>query len=155
MVISLRKFLLLREEFNKKGKKVVFTNGCFDIIHLGHLRYLSRAKELGDILTVAVNTDSSIRKFKERNRPIVGEKERAGLVDGLKPVDYVILFKEETPKKIIEKIKPDVLVKGADYKINQIVGADFVKSIGGDVKRIKMTPGVSTTEIIEKIKKLD
>ncbi len=155
MVVSLRKFLGLREEFGKTDKTVVFTNGCFDILHLGHLRYLKKAKELGDILVVAVNTDSSVREFKEPGRPIINEKERAQLVDGLKPVDYVILFKEDTPKRIIEKIKPDILVKGADYEIDQIVGAEFVKSIGGDVKRIKLTPGISTTKIIEKIKKLN
>ncbi|PJA27070.1 MAG: D-glycero-beta-D-manno-heptose 1-phosphate adenylyltransferase, partial [candidate division Zixibacteria bacterium CG_4_9_14_3_um_filter_46_8] len=129
------------------------TNGCFDILHLGHLKYLTKAKSLGDVLVVAVNTDSSIRMFKEKGRPIIDEKARAALVAGLKPVDYVILFKEETPLEIIRKIKPDILVKGADYKFNEIVGAEFVKSYGGKVKRIKLTPNMSTTNVIQKIRK--
>ena len=104
-------------------------------------------------MVVAVNTDSSIRMFKEKGRPIIDEKARAALVAGLKPVDYVILFKEETPLEIIRKIKPDILVKGADYKFNEIVGAEFVKSYGGKVKRIKLTPNMSTTNVIQKIRK--
>ena len=153
MVVSLKKFLGIRNMCTESGKRVVFTNGCFDILHLGHLKYLTKAKSQGDVLVVAVNTDSSIRMFKEKGRPIIDEKARAALVAGLKPVDYVILFKEETPLEIIRKIKPDILVKGADYKFNEIVGAEFVKSYGGKVKRIKLTPNMSTTNVIQKIRK--
>ncbi|MCP4631331.1 MAG: D-glycero-beta-D-manno-heptose 1-phosphate adenylyltransferase [candidate division Zixibacteria bacterium] len=152
MITTINKFLKLRDECKQDCRKVVFTNGCFDILHYGHLDYLTRAKKLGDVLIVAVNTDSSIRKFKGTDRPVVNEKERASLVDGLKPVDYVILFSEETPQKIIEKIQPDVLVKGADYKITEIVGADIVRSYNGIVKRIKLVPGISTSDIIRKIR---
>jgi rfaE bifunctional protein nucleotidyltransferase chain/domain len=154
MLVSLKKFLEIRRECAESGKVVVFTNGCFDILHRGHLDYLSKAKKLGDILVVAVNTDLSVKMFKSARRPIIPEKERAELVAGLKPVDYVVLFEEETPERIIKAIKPDILAKGADYTVNEIVGADFVKSYGGKVRRIRLVPGLSTTAIIKKIKKL-
>ncbi|MBD3170494.1 MAG: D-glycero-beta-D-manno-heptose 1-phosphate adenylyltransferase [candidate division Zixibacteria bacterium] len=152
MIVSLKKFLSIRDECRDCGEKVVFTNGCFDILHYGHLDYLIKAKKMGDILVVAVNTDSSVKKFKAEGRPIISEKYRAKLVDGLNPVDYVILFGEETPQKLIERIRPDVLVKGADYKLSEIVGADIVRSYEGKVRRIKLVPGLSTTRILLKIK---
>ena len=141
----------IRRQAKENARMVVFTNGCFDILHYGHLDYLTKAKQLGDILVVGVNTDSSIRKFKSLDRPIVPERQRAKLVDGLKPVDYVILFNEETPGRLIRAIRPDVLVKGADYRIKDIVGADFVKGYGGKVRRIKLVPNLSTTKIIKRI----
>lgn len=136
----------------KKGKRIVFTNGVFDILHYGHVEYLTRASSLGDVLIVGVNRDVSVKKFKSKNRPIQDEKDRARIVASLRPVDYVIMFKDETPEKLIEMIAPDVLVKGADYKISEIVGAEFVKSYGGEVKRIKLQKGRSSTDIINRIK---
>ncbi len=138
----------------KQGKKIVFTNGVFDILHYGHVDYLTKAKALGDVLIVGVNSDSSVRKFKSPSRPVQPEKDRLQIVAALKPVDFVILFDEETPEKLIKLVRPDVLVKGADYKESEIVGAEFVKSYGGSVQRIDLAPGCSTTAIIKKIKEL-
>ncbi len=113
---------------------------------------MSRAKKLGDILVVGVNTDSSVRRIKPAGRPLIRQKYRAALVDGLKPVDFVILFGEDTPEKLIRAIEPDILVKGADYKLNEIVGADIVRGYGGTVRRIKLIAGISTSSIIQNIK---
>ncbi|MFQ5329779.1 MAG: D-glycero-beta-D-manno-heptose 1-phosphate adenylyltransferase [Thermodesulfobacteriota bacterium] len=147
----LKKFLpSLREE----GKTTVFTNGCFDIIHAGHVRYLSKAKGLGDILIVGLNSDASVREIKGSRRPIVPQRERAEILAALECVDYVVTFNEPTPLTLIEAIAPDVLVKGADWAGNDIVGADFVKSRGGRIARVKLVQGVSTTNIIEKILEL-
>jgi rfaE bifunctional protein nucleotidyltransferase chain/domain len=137
-----------------QGKKIVFTNGVFDILHFGHIDYLTKAKALGDVLIVGINSDSSVKKFKSPNRPIQPEQDRLRIVAALKPVDYVILFSEETPEKLIKLVRPDVLVKGADYTESEIVGAEFVKSYGGAVHRIELAPGRSTTAIIERIKEL-
>ncbi|GMR05081.1 MAG: hypothetical protein BMS9Abin23_1013 [Thermodesulfobacteriota bacterium] len=139
------------EPLRKKGKKVVFTNGCFDIIHAGHVRYLKRAGALGDILVVGLNSDESVRKIKGEKRPIVPEKERAEVVAALGFVDYVVIFNEATPLKIISEIRPDILVKGADWAAREIVGADVVKKGGGRVSRIKLLKGRSTTNIIKRI----
>lgn len=136
------------------GKKIVFTNGVFDILHYGHIDYLTEAKALGDVLIVGVNSDSSVKKFKSPSRPVQSEQDRLHIVAALKPVDYVIMFEEETPEKLIKLVKPDVLVKGADYAESEIVGAEFVKSYGGKVHRIELAPGRSTTAIIKKIKDL-
>ena len=136
------------------GRKVVFTNGCFDILHAGHVRYLERAKRLGDILVVGMNTDRSVRKIKGSGRPIVAEKDRATLLSALKMVDYVVLFDEPTPIRLIEAIKPDVLVKGSDWKKRDIVGAEFVESYGGKVRRIGLLKGRSTTDVVKKIARL-
>jgi rfaE bifunctional protein nucleotidyltransferase chain/domain len=135
----------------KKGKKIVFTNGVFDILHYGHIDYLTRARCMGDVLIVGVNRDRSVKKFKPGNRPVQDEKDRARIVAALRPVDYVIMFAEETPEKLIKLVKPDVLVKGADYKISEIAGADFVKSYGGKVRRIRLVKGKSSSRIIEKL----
>ena len=132
-------------------KKIVFTNGVFDILHYGHVDYLAKARRLGDILIVGLNTDSSVRKFKAKGRPIQSEKDRARILAALKPVDYVILFGETTPDRLIRLVMPDVLVKGADYRIAEIVGAAFVKSYGGVVKRIRVIPGRSTSRIVKKL----
>ncbi|MCP4703517.1 MAG: D-glycero-beta-D-manno-heptose 1-phosphate adenylyltransferase [candidate division Zixibacteria bacterium] len=135
----------------KKDNKIVFTNGVFDILHYGHINYLTKARELGDILILGLNTDSSVKKFKSKDRPLQNEMDRARILTALQAVDYVILFPEETPAKLIEMVKPDILVKGADYKISEIVGAKFVKSYGGEVKRIKFVKGRSSSKIINKL----
>lgn len=136
-----------------KGKKVVFTNGCFDILHLGHAQYLEDAKGLGDILVVGVNSDASVRRIKGRGRPIVGEKERAGLVAALESTDYAVLFGEDTPLEVIKALRPDILVKGADWKKSDIVGGSFLSSYGGEVRTLKLLKGRSTTNLINKIAK--
>ncbi len=132
-----------------EGKKIVFTNGCFDLLHLGHLKILREAKTKGDILIVGLNSDSSIRKIKGSTRPILDQKTRAKLLVNLNPVDYVVLFKEKTPYDLIKTIKPDILVKGGDWKKGEIVGEELVKT----VYRVKLYPQHSTTDIIDKIKK--
>jgi len=135
----------------KRGKKVVFTNGCFDLLHFGHARYLEDAKKRGDILVVAVNSDSSVRKIKGSDRPIINEKFRSGLIAALASVDYVVLFSEETPLKVIKALKPDVLVKGADWNKADIVGSGLVLSYAGKVATIRLIKGLSTTNLINKI----
>lgn len=132
----------------KKNKKVVFTNGCFDILHVGHVRYLQEAKSLGDHLIVGLNSDSSVKKLKGNNRPIQCEEERAEILLALKAVDDVCIFSEDTPLKLIELIQPDVLVKGGDWSIDQIVGHDVVLASGGEVRSLQFVPGRSTTAII-------
>jgi D-glycero-beta-D-manno-heptose 1-phosphate adenylyltransferase len=149
--IVLEELVKIRESLKQKGKKVVFTNGCFDILHAGHVDYLIKAKECGDILIVGLNSDHSIREIKGNNRPIVNETERAFILDNLKPVDYVVLFNEPTPQKLIESIIPDVLVKGADWNIENIVGRDIVENNGGEVKTIEFVNSQSTTNIIKKV----
>lgn len=134
-----------------RGKKIVFTNGCFDLLHSGHAQYLEEAKAKGDILVVAVNSDSSVRRIKGKARPIVNEDDRARLIAALESVDYVVIFNEDTPFETISAIKPDILVKGADWKISEIAGADFVKKCGGEVLRVNLLKGRSTTNLIKKI----
>ena len=136
-----------------KGKRIVFTNGCFDILHVGHVDYLSRAKRLGDVLVVGLNSDSSVKKIKGNDRPINKERDRAKVLCALSFVDYVTSFSELTPEKLIVKLKPDILVKGGDWKIEDIVGSSFVKSYGGKVKRIPFVRGYSTTALIAKIER--
>lgn len=148
---ELSDFLKVRENFKKEGKKIVFTNGCFDILHAGHVDYLVKAKECGDVLVVGLNSDRSVREVKGEQRPIINEVERAFILSNLKPVDYVILFDEATPQKLIESIIPDILVKGEDYSLDQIVGREFVEKNGGEVKTIKFVTLRSTTNIIAKV----
>lgn len=136
-----------------KGKKVVFTNGCFDLLHYGHIKYLREAKRKGDVLIVAINSDASVRRIKGNKRPIVNEKDRLRLLAALESVDYTVLFGEDTPLELIKSLKPDVLVKGADWNKNNIVGRDFVLSYGGRVSTIKFVKGYSTTSLIKKIAK--
>jgi len=150
--VSLKKLLT---ELSATKKKVVFTNGCFDVLHAGHARYLKKARLLGDLLVVGLNSDSSIRKIKGPARPIVPEKDRAELLSALEAVDYVVIFSDETPIKLIKAIAPDVLVKGADWKNGEIVGEDIVKGRGGRVARIPLAKGRSTTDIIKKIIELN
>ena len=135
------------------GRKVVFTNGCFDILHLGHVDYLEKARALGDNLVLGLNTDDSISRFKGANRPIQDENSRAHILASLQFIDLVVFFNEDTPLSLISELLPDVLVKGSDYLAENIVGADVVKRSGGVVKTIDFVPGYSTTRIVEKIKR--
>ncbi|MGB9561710.1 MAG: D-glycero-beta-D-manno-heptose 1-phosphate adenylyltransferase [bacterium] len=150
-ILKLSEFLPVREKLRQDKNIVVFTNGCFDLIHRGHIEYLQKAKKLGDILVVGLNTDSSIRRIKGEKRPILKESDRALILASLFFVDYVIFFDEDTPENLIKQIKPDILAKGADWTETNIVGADFVRSYGGKVVRIELTEGYSTTRIIERI----
>ena len=136
----------------KNGKKIVFTNGCFDILHAGHVHYLEQAKELGDELVVGLNSDSSVKTLKGPSRPINNLEQRAKVLSSLKCVDRIVSFADETPIKLIKEIKPDVLVKGGDYKVKDVVGHKEVRSWGGEVKIIPLVPGLSTTNIIKKLK---
>ena len=134
---------------HKKAKqKIVFTNGCFDLLHRGHVNYLQTAKKKGDILVVAINSDASIRKLKGNSRPINSQQDRSELIAALESVDYVTIFPQSTPLEVIKKIKPDILVKGADWKASDIVGADILKQYGGKIAREKFLSGYSTTKLI-------
>lgn len=135
-----------------KGKKIVFTNGCFDILHKGHVDYLAKAADLGDILIVGINTDASVSKLKGPHRPIQDETSRMQIIASLGFVDGVILFSEPTPIELIDLVQPDVLVKGSDYLPENIVGYDIVKSKGGSIQTIDFLPGYSTSAIEKKIK---
>jgi D-beta-D-heptose 7-phosphate kinase/D-beta-D-heptose 1-phosphate adenosyltransferase len=137
-----------------KGKRIVFTNGCFDILHRGHVTYLQQARDLGDFLIVGVNSDASVKRLKGTERPVNSLEDRAYVVAALKSVDYVIPFDEDTPLELIKKIMPDILVKGGDYTIDRIVGAQEVMANGGRVEIIPFIPGKSTSAIIEIIKTL-
>jgi D-beta-D-heptose 7-phosphate kinase/D-beta-D-heptose 1-phosphate adenosyltransferase len=136
-----------------RGKKVVFTNGCFDILHVGHVRYLKRARRHGDILIVGVNTDRSVKAIKGEKRPIVPEKERAEVLSALEFVDYVVLFDDPDPLSLIESLRPTVLVKGADWPKEKIVGRDVVEKTGGKVIRVPLVRGASSSGVIERILK--
>ena len=151
-VKSLASLKKIRSSWKRQSKKVVFTNGCFDILHFGHVSYLRKAKAAGDVLVIGLNTDASVRKLKGPERPINSEKDRAEILSELASVDAVILFGEDTPEKLIHALKPDVLVKGADWKKEDIVGGKFVESCGGAVKRIKFELGRSTTKTLQKLK---
>lgn len=137
----------------RRPPRVVFTNGCFDILHVGHARYLRDARALGDLLIVGVNSDASVKRLKGPERPIQCEGDRAELLASLGSVDYVILFEEDTPKELIEKVAPDVLVKGGDWPVDKIEGSKFVLARGGEVKSLPFHPGHSTTSLLERIDK--
>ena len=140
----------------KKNKnKIVFTNGCFDILHRGHIEYLKEAKKLGDILIIGLNSDISVKKIKGENRPINNEEDRAQILLALECVDIVICFDEETPLRLIKMIKPDILVKGGDWVIENIIGHEFVLQNGGQVFSLPYLKGYSTSNIVEKLKKID
>lgn len=134
-----------------KNKKIVFTNGCFDILHKGHVSYLNEAKKQGEILVVGLNSDSSVKRLKGSERPINNEADRKFVMENLKAVDYVFIFTEDTPLNLIKSIKPNVLVKGGDWEVDQIVGSDFVISNGGQVFSLNFVDGYSTTNVINKI----
>ena len=142
----------IRVQLKSEGKKVVFTNGVFDLIHSGHVDYLVKAKEMGDVLILALNSDSSVKRIKGNKRPILEQNERAFIVSNLKPVDYVTFFEEDTPAEMINDLIPDVLVKGADWAIDKIVGREVVEANGGEVKNIKFINEQSTSNIIKIIK---
>ncbi len=139
----------IRQQLKNQNKKVVFTNGCFDLIHAGHVDYLSKAKTFGDVMVVGLNSDASVMRIKGSKRPILKETERSFIISNLKPVDYVVLFDEDTPKLLIEELLPDVLVKGADWEIENIVGKDVVLANGGEVKTIEFVNDQSTSKIIK------
>jgi len=136
-----------------QGKRIVFTNGCFDLMHIGHTRYLQAAKGLGDLLVVGVNSDASVKSLKKSpDRPIVGEAHRAEVLAALASVDYVVIFPEPDPLNLITALQPDVLVKGGDWPIDRIIGRDVVERRGGTVKTIPLVPGMSTTALIQRIR---
>ncbi|MDK2977354.1 MAG: D-glycero-beta-D-manno-heptose 1-phosphate adenylyltransferase [Bacteroidales bacterium] len=139
--------------WNFKNQKIVFTNGCFDILHRGHVEYLAQAANFGDILIIGLNTDDSVRKLKGDSRPVQDQYARALLLASLHFVNAVIYFDEDTPYELIKRVQPDILIKGSDYHIEDIVGYDVVQKKGGQVKTIDFIPGYSTTSIIEKLKK--
>lgn len=146
-----RKIITAAQWQKPEGRKVVFTNGCFDILHRGHATYLAQARELGDLLVVGLNTDASVRRLKGPSRPVNSERDRAFLLASLACVDFVILFDEDTPEQLIHQVQPDVLVKGGDYTLDNIVGADFVLQNGGTVTTIPFVDGYSTTLTLQKI----
>ncbi|MFA5320264.1 MAG: D-glycero-beta-D-manno-heptose 1-phosphate adenylyltransferase [Candidatus Omnitrophota bacterium] len=141
----------LAAELKASGRKIVFTNGCFDILHYGHALYLQQAAALGDLLVVGINTDASVRRLKGKNRPVVAQQYRAALVAALQSVDFVVLFDEDTPYGLIKALKPDVLVKGGDWRKEDIVGSDIVEAGGGRVAALDFVEGFSTSSIIDKI----
>ena len=149
--ISLSDLKAIRLKLKASNKKVVFTNGVFDLIHAGHVDYLSKAKALGDILVVGLNSDDSVKRIKGDKRPILKQEERAFVLINLKPVDYVIFFDEDTPEKLISEIIPDILVKGADWAVEKIVGREVVEKNGGKVMNIEFVNDQSTSKIIDLI----
>jgi len=152
-IVNLQELIQIRKKAKKENKKVVFTNGCFDLLHRGHIEYLKKAKRWGDLLVVGLNSDSSVRKIKGKGRPIQKQADRAAILVSLYFVDYVFIFNELTPFKLISKLTPDILVKGGDWRVKDIVGKDIVESHGGKVLSIKMIKGKSTRNIIQTILK--
>lgn|SRR5574341_499173 len=146
--VRLKKILA---EIRPRRKKVVFTNGCFDLLHVGHVKYLAKAKRMGDVLAVGLNSDSSVRRLKGKGRPILTQRDRGEILAALGSVDFVTIFKEDTPDKLIRLVRPDILVKGADYRTDNIVGAEFVRSYGGEVKTIPLVKNKSTNLLIASI----
>lgn len=151
MNLSLDQLQIERDRLRQTGKKVVFTNGCFDLLHPGHVRYLQQARALGDALIVALNSDRSVRELKGDKRPILNESERAEVMAALACVDYVTVFDEPTPREIISALLPDILVKGGDWSIDNIVGREEVEAAGGQVMSLPFVDGCSTTDVIERI----
>ncbi|MFN8543340.1 MAG: D-glycero-beta-D-manno-heptose 1-phosphate adenylyltransferase [Candidatus Binatia bacterium] len=148
-VATLRALLAPRRA---RGERVVFTNGCFDLLHPGHVRYLAAARALGDVLVVGLNDDASVRRLKGPGRPILEAADRAEVLAALTAVDHLVLFADDTPRALIAALQPDILVKGADWAIEDIVGRDEVEATGGRVVRIDVVPGISTTEILRRIR---
>jgi D-beta-D-heptose 7-phosphate kinase/D-beta-D-heptose 1-phosphate adenosyltransferase len=152
-ILDRRALVAALEREREAGRRVVFTNGCFDLLHAGHVRYLREAKGLGDVLVVGLNSDDSVRRLgKGRERPILGQAERAELVAALGMVDYVCVFDEDTPTDLIGEVLPDVLVKGGDWTPETVAGADLVRSRGGQIEIVQYHPGLSTTELVRKIR---
>jgi rfaE bifunctional protein nucleotidyltransferase chain/domain len=153
-ILDLGALIQERRRLRSEGKRLVFTNGCFDLLHRGHVRYLQDARSLGDALVVALNSDRSVRELKGEGRPILNEQERAEVIGALGVVDYVIVFDDETPRQLIAGVLPDVLVKGGDWPLDQIVGREEVEATGGRVISLPFVEGSSTTDIIERIRKI-
>ena len=151
MILDISQLSSIVKSLKQDGKRIVFTNGCFDIIHVGHVRYLNEARSLGDLLVVGLNSDESVRAIKGINRPIVPQEERAEVLSSLRYVDFVVVFNEPDPYNIIAALKPDILVKGGDWHIKDIVGRDIVESCGGKVCTIPFIEGASSSRIIEDI----
>lgn len=151
MIVERKNIKALSEQLKDEGKTIVFTNGCFDILHSGHVFYLQKAKQQGDILILGLNSDASVRRLKGEKRPINSEIDRAIVISELKSIDYVVIFEEDTPLEIISLIVPNKLVKGGDYKKDDVVGKDIVEINGGEVVIIPFVDGKSTTNIINKI----
>src|ERR1043165_3985605 len=152
VILSLEELLRARARLRAEGRMLVFTNGCFDLLHVGHVRYLAAGRRLGDALLVAINSDRSVRALKGANRPILAETERAEILAALEAVDFVTVFDEESPRKLITEVLPDVLVKGGDYQLDEIHGREEVERAGGRVLSLPFVEGASTTGIIERIK---
>jgi D-beta-D-heptose 7-phosphate kinase/D-beta-D-heptose 1-phosphate adenosyltransferase len=152
-ILKKNDLVLKIKSLQEKGKRIVFTNGCFDLLHVGHVRYLAAAKSEGDILVVGLNSDTSVQVIKGRKRPIVPQEQRAEVLAGLGCVDYITFFSEPDPLKLIQALAPDVLVKGDDWPEARIVGADFVKAKGGKIVRVPVVPDASTSGLIQKIVK--
>lgn len=153
-VINREQAFEIAEKAKKSGKKMVFSNGCFDIVHHGHVDYLSKAADFGDTLLIGLNTDDSVRRLKGKDRPLNPQNSRALLLAAMQFVDYVVSFDEDTPYELIKTVQPDILVKGNDYKAEDVVGYDVVTARGGDVKTVDLVDGFSTSGIIERIKKI-
>ncbi len=151
MLVSVDLGISIIETLKSQGKKVVFTNGCFDILHVGHLRYLNEAKRQGDVLVVGVNSDLSVKRLKGESRPINTEEDRAEMLSGLTSVDYTVIFPEDTPEDLIGKLKPSIHVKGGDYTKEDLPETKIVESYGGEVRILSFVEGKSTTNIVNKI----
>ena len=151
-IVSREELRAERASLRAAGRRLVFTNGCFDVLHVGHVRYLTRARALGDALVVAINSDRTVRELKGANRPVMNEGERAEMLAALRAVDYVIVFDDVSPRSLIAEVLPDVLVKGGDYALEEIHGREEVEAAGGRVVSLPFVEGASTTNIIERIK---
>jgi D-beta-D-heptose 7-phosphate kinase/D-beta-D-heptose 1-phosphate adenosyltransferase len=151
-IVSIEELLEERKHLRASAKKLVFTNGCFDILHVGHVRYLASARTLGDALLVAINSDRSVRELKGAGRPIMNEEERAEMLAALGAVDYVTIFDDISPRSLIAKVLPDVLVKGGDYQLDEIHGREETEAAGGRVLSLPFIEGASTTSIVERIR---
>ncbi len=150
-ILCQTKLLQIVKELRQDGKRLVFTNGCFDLMHAGHAHYLQEAKGYGDILIVGLNSDASVRRLKGKQRPIIDQENRAFMLAALQSVDYVVIFEDDTPFSLIQAILPDILVKGGDWAVDEIVGSDIVSQNGGQVYSIALREGLSSSLIIQKI----
>jgi D-glycero-beta-D-manno-heptose 1-phosphate adenylyltransferase len=151
-ILSMDQMLAERERLRAAGKRLVFTNGVFDLLHVGHVRYLAEARALGDALVVAINSDRSVRELKGPDRPVFDEAERAEIMAALRDVDYVVVFDDISPRATIRKLLPDALVKGGDYQLDEIHGREEVEAAGGKVISLPFVPGASTTSLVERMK---
>jgi len=152
-ILSMDQMLAERGRLRAAGKRLVFTNGVFDLLHVGHVRYLAQARALGDALVVAINSDRTVRELKGPERPLFAQNERAEILAGLRAVDYVVVFDDISPRATIKKLLPDVLVKGGDYQLNEIHGREEVEAAGGEVISLPFVPGASTTSVLQKMKR--